>query len=142
MLTGTDLPPDTYGGQNCPAVRESYGRKDRRQRGHGRGFTHSSMPVLIAGTEALLEPGAPGIALAAFQPGPHRAPSGPSMAPIRNDIFVNSSYGVMSPGNIANSTIGRAMGLIIKNIGGVRKGIEDTGCLGNPAKYSTGPRRE
>jgi hypothetical protein len=38
---------------------------------------------------------------------------------------------------MANATIGRAMGLIIKNVGGIRKGIEDMGTLGNPCKYST-----
>ena len=37
---------------------------------------------------------------------------------------------------MANAAIGRAMGLIIKNIGGVRKGIEDMGVMGNPMKYS------
>jgi hypothetical protein len=49
---------------------------------------------------------------------------------------VNHSSGAFSPGNIANATIGRAMGLIIKNIGGVRKGVEDMGVMGNPMKYS------
>jgi hypothetical protein len=29
------------------------------------------------------------------------------------------------------------MGLVIKNIGGVRKGVEDMGVLGNPGKYSS-----
>jgi hypothetical protein len=42
----------------------------------------------------------------------------------------------MSPGNIANATIGRALGLITKNIRGIRKQIEDMGVLGNPGKYS------
>jgi len=43
---------------------------------------------------------------------------------------------VLTPGDIANAAIGRAMQLVIKNIGGVRKGIEDMGTLGNPGKYS------
>jgi hypothetical protein len=42
----------------------------------------------------------------------------------------------LSPGNIANSAIGRAVGLIVKNIGGARKAIEDMGVIGNPGKYS------
>jgi hypothetical protein len=42
----------------------------------------------------------------------------------------------MSPGDIANAALGRALGLIIKNIGGARKGIEDMGVMGNPMKYS------
>jgi hypothetical protein len=49
---------------------------------------------------------------------------------------VNFGSGAMSPGDIANAAIGRAMGLIIKNIGGVRKAIEDMGVYGNPGKYS------
>jgi hypothetical protein len=43
---------------------------------------------------------------------------------------------MMSPGNIANAAIGRALGLIVKNIGGARKGIEDMGTLGDPLKYT------
>jgi hypothetical protein len=56
--------------------------------------------------------------------------------PIRNDIRLNYGSGMMSPGNIANAAIGRAMGLIIKNLGGIRKGIEDMGVMGNPLKYT------
>jgi hypothetical protein len=56
--------------------------------------------------------------------------------PIRKDIRINCSYGAMNPGDIANASIGRAMGLITKNIRGVRKQIEDMGVLGNPGKYS------
>ncbi len=41
----------------------------------------------------------------------------------------------MSPGDIANAAIGRAVGLIVKNIGGARKAIEDMGVIGNPGKY-------
>jgi hypothetical protein len=43
---------------------------------------------------------------------------------------------MLSPGDLANAAIGRAMGLIIKNIGGARKGVEDMGVMGNPMKYS------
>jgi hypothetical protein len=57
--------------------------------------------------------------------------------PVRHDIRVNSGSGALSPGDIANAVIGRAMGLIIKNIGGARKAIEDMGVLGNPGKYSS-----
>jgi hypothetical protein len=56
--------------------------------------------------------------------------------PIRKDLNINSGPGAMSPGDIANAAVGRAIGLIIKNIGGARKGIEDMGVMGNPMKYS------
>ncbi len=56
--------------------------------------------------------------------------------PIRFDLHVNSGSGALSPGDMANAAIGRAMGLIVKNIGGARKGVEDMGTFGNPGKYS------
>ena len=43
---------------------------------------------------------------------------------------------MLNPGDIANAAIGRATGLIIRNVGGIRKGMEDMGLYGNPAKYS------
>jgi hypothetical protein len=55
---------------------------------------------------------------------------------IRNDLNINCSSGALSPGNIANAAIGRAVGLIVKNIGGARKAVEDMGVIGNPGKYS------
>jgi hypothetical protein len=56
--------------------------------------------------------------------------------PIRNDLHINAGTGALSPGDIANAAIGRAMGLIVKNIGGARKAVEDMGTFGNPGKYS------
>jgi hypothetical protein len=32
--------------------------------------------------------------------------------------------------------------LIVKNIGGARKGVEDMGVIGNPSKYSLVPGRK
>jgi hypothetical protein len=56
--------------------------------------------------------------------------------PIREQLHINAGTGALSPGDLANAAIGRAMGLIVKNLGGARKGLEDMGVLGNPAKYS------
>jgi hypothetical protein len=56
--------------------------------------------------------------------------------PIRDQIHINYGSGALSPGNIANAAIGRTIGLIVKNIGGARKGVEDMGVLGSPLKYS------
>jgi len=54
--------------------------------------------------------------------------------PIRHDLHVNCKAGILSPGDIANSGIGRALSLIIKNIAGIRKGVEDMGVMGNVGK--------
>jgi hypothetical protein len=92
------------------------------------------MPLLIACVEAVLDP------LSSF--GIFEVSTG-SWAPffiingpIRQQLRINGSTGALSPGDLPNATIGRAMGLIIKNLGGARKGVEDMGVLGNPAKYA------
>jgi hypothetical protein len=95
------------------------------------------MPVLIAGTKLLLESerGFMGYTTFGFSTGSW-APFWIINGPVRNDLHINSGSGALSPGDIANAVIGRAMGFIIKNIGGVRKGVEDMGVMGNPMKYS------
>ncbi len=136
MLTGTDLPPDRLLGKlqsrNGKATIEKIAVNAVMA-----GCLPTYMPVLIAGTINLLEsePGFLGYTTFGFSTGSW-APFWIINGPIRNQIHVNSGSGALSPGNIANAAIGRAMGLIIKNIGGVRKGVEDMGVMGNPMKYS------
>ena len=91
------------------------------------------MPILIAGTKAL-ESNRSAVMMAVSTGS--FSPFWYINGPIRNDVNINCSYGTMSPGDIANATIGRAMGLITKNIRGIRKAVEDMGVLGNPGKYS------
>jgi hypothetical protein len=92
------------------------------------------MPLLIAGVQAMLDPKSHGhgwaVSAGAW------APFWIINGPIRNDLHINSGVGALSPGDIANAAIGRAMGLITKNIRGTRKGVEDMGNSGNPMKYS------
>ncbi len=56
--------------------------------------------------------------------------------PISRELAINSGAGCLGPGNIANSTIGRALRLSIINIAGAVPGIGDHATLGSPAKYS------
>jgi len=92
------------------------------------------MPVLIAAVQAMMDPRSRfdtfGVSTGSW------APFFVVNGPIRNDIHINCSSGALSPGDIANAAIGRAVGLIVKNIGGARKGVEDMGVFGNPGKYS------
>jgi hypothetical protein len=136
MLTGTDLAPDHLLGKlqsrNGKATIEKIAINAVMA-----GCLPTYLPVLIAGTINLLEsePGFMGYTTFGFSTGSW-APFWIINGPVRNQIHVNNGSGAFSPGNIANAAIGRAMGLIIKNIGGVRKGVEDMGVMGNPMKYS------
>jgi hypothetical protein len=136
MLTGTDLPPNHLLGKLESRLGKATIEKIAINAVMA-GALPTYMPVLIAGTTLLLEsePGFMGYTTFGFSTGSW-APFWIINGPIRNEIHVNHGSGALSPGNIANATIGRAMGLIIKNIGGVRKGVEDMGVMGNPMKYS------
>lgn len=54
--------------------------------------------------------------------------------PIRKRAGMNSGINVFGQGNRANSTIGRALQLIVRNIGGGRPGEVDRATHGNPGK--------
>jgi hypothetical protein len=133
MLQGTDLPPDHIIGKIIPRLGKATVEKIAINDVMA-GALPTFMPLLIAGVEALLDPNSAfdvwGVSTGSW------APFWIVNGPVRSDIHINSGCGALSPGNIANAAIGRAMGLIIKNIGGIRKGVEDMGVLGNPGKYS------
>ncbi len=54
--------------------------------------------------------------------------------PIRNEIGMNSGMNVLGQGNRANSTIGRALQLVIRNVGGGKPGGVDRATHGSPSK--------
>ena len=54
--------------------------------------------------------------------------------PIRRALGMNSGMSVLGQGNRANSTIGRALQLVIRNVGGGRPGEVDRATYGNPGK--------
>ena len=54
--------------------------------------------------------------------------------PIRDRIDMNASHNVLGQGNRANATIGRALQLVIRNVGGGRPGGVDRATLGQPGK--------
>jgi hypothetical protein len=56
--------------------------------------------------------------------------------PIRNRIDLNCGSGALGPGRRANATIGRAVRLILLNIGGGIPGEVDKSILGMPGKYA------
>ncbi|MCI0347033.1 MAG: thioredoxin [Chloroflexi bacterium] len=64
-------------------------------------------------------------------------PVGPVLivnGPIRRRIGMNSGINVFGQGNRANSTIGRALQLVVRNVGGGKPGEVDRATHGNPGK--------
>jgi hypothetical protein len=135
MLMGTDLKADHVVAKIIPRLGKATIEKIAINAVMA-GALPTYMPVLIAGVMAAYGPKSkygPWQLGSTLSPAPFWVISGP----IRNDLHVNSSSGSLSPGDIANAAIGRAMGLIVKNIGGIRKGVEDMAVVGNPLKYTT-----
>ena len=56
--------------------------------------------------------------------------------PVAQRIGMNSGGNVLGQGNRANATIGRALQLIVRNVGGGRPGGVDRATHGNPGKYT------
>lgn len=56
--------------------------------------------------------------------------------PIADEIGMNADVNLFGPGNRANSTIGRAVRLILRNVFQMLPGISDKSTQGNPGKYS------
>ena len=133
MLTGTHLPPDHVVGLMIPRLGKATVEKIAINAVMA-GALPTAMPVLIAVVEAMLDPlsnyGIFQVSTGSWSP--FLIVNGP----IRQQMRLNGSSGALSPGDMANASIGRAISLMAKNLGGARKGLEDMGVLGNPAKYS------
>ena len=56
--------------------------------------------------------------------------------PIRDQLEINCAAGVFGSGWRANATMGRALRLIMMNIGGARPGVIDKSTMGHPGKYA------
>ena len=90
------------------------------------------LPVVLAAVEAALtdEFNWHGLAATTYFSGPVVIVNGP----IAGKIGMNSGINVLGQGNRANSTIGRALQLTLRNVGGAVPGGVDRATLGNPGK--------
>ncbi len=55
--------------------------------------------------------------------------------PMAEALGMNAGTNLLGPGNGANATLGRAIALVMLNIGGARAGIGDMATMGQPGKY-------
>jgi hypothetical protein len=92
------------------------------------------LPVLIAATEAVADP--------AFNLQGIQATTNPVAAwvivngPIAARLGINGGFNCLGQGYWANATIGRAMRLILQNIGGALPGEMDRATQGQPGKFT------
>ncbi|MGF1455103.1 MAG: peroxiredoxin family protein [Alphaproteobacteria bacterium] len=56
--------------------------------------------------------------------------------PIRHRIGMNMTLGALGQGNRANATIGRALRLVVRNVGGAKPGGTERATLSNPMKFT------
>ena len=92
------------------------------------------LPIVLAAVEAVLvdEFGMHGILCTTMFAGPLVIVNGP----LGRRVGVNSGVNALGQGHRANATIGRALQLVIRNVGGGRPGEVDRATLGTPGKYT------
>ena len=113
--------------------RRLHGREGRGQRGHGR-LRPEYLPVVLAALEAACtdEFNMHGLLATTYRSGRYDR----QRAASRPRIGMNSGVNVLGQGNRANLTIGRALQLVIRNVGGGRPAGVDRATHGNPGKLS------
>jgi hypothetical protein len=92
------------------------------------------LPVVLACVEAACtdEFNMHGLLATTYFSGPVVVVNGP----VARAIGMNAGVNVLGQGNRANATIGRALQLVIRNVGGGKPGGVDRAALGNPGKYT------
>jgi len=92
------------------------------------------LPVLIAATEAVADP--------EFNLQGIQATTNPVAVwlvlngPVAKQLQVNATFNCIGQGSWANATLGRAMRLILQNIGGAHPGEMDRATHGQPGKFT------
>ncbi len=133
MLQGTTRKPDEVLGLIPPNLAECTVEKAAINAVMA-GCKPEYLPVVLATIEAALEPvfTLHGVLATTYFSGPIVIVNGP----VAKRIGMNSGINALGQGNRANATIGRALQLIVRNIGGGRPGEADRATLGNPGKYT------
>jgi len=92
------------------------------------------MPVVLAAVEAALidDFGMHGLLCTTMFAGPLVLVNGPAA----RHIGMNSGVNCLGQGNRANASIGRALQLVVRNVGGGRPGEIDRATMGTPGKYT------
>lgn len=92
------------------------------------------LPIVLAAVEAVCDPAFAllGVVATTFPAGPVVVVSGP----MAGRVGMNSAGNALGQGNRANMTIGRAVQLVVRNVGGARPQHEDCATHGQNGKLS------
>ena len=92
------------------------------------------MPVIVTAIEALMDPkvNVGGMICSMHSSIPLLIINGP----IRQELMINAGFNVFGQGHRANATIGRAINLILVNLGGAKPGEADRSTFGQPGNFS------
>lgn len=133
MLEGVDQPADHVVGTLMPGGGEATVEKIAIN-GVMAGCLPQHMPVLMAAVEAILDPAFDllGVQCTAGMVSPILLISGGTLI---RQLNINDSYSTLGPGWRANSTIGRALRLVMINIGHSWPGNPDMKAIGSPFKF-------
>ena len=131
MLEGTSLDPQTVVGRIPPNLTECTVEKVAINAVMA-GCKPEYMPIILAAIKAALDPlfTLHGLLCTTCFSGPIIIVNGP----ITKEIGMNWGMNALGQGNRANSTIGRALQLVVRNVGGVIPGEIDRATLGSPGK--------
>ncbi|HZZ48091.1 MAG TPA: thioredoxin family protein [Pseudonocardia sp.] len=131
MLSGTSRKPDELVATVPPNLAEATVEKVAINAVLA-GCRPEYLPVVLAAVEAACtdEFNAHGLLATTWSAGPAIVVNGP----IGRSIGMNAHGNVLGQGNRANSTIGRALQLVIRNVGGGRPGGVDRAAFGHPGK--------
>jgi hypothetical protein len=99
------------------------------------GCPPAALPVVLAAVEAAAaeEFALHGLVATTYPAGPTIVVSGPIAA----EIGMNAAGNALGQGNRANLTIGRALGLVVRNLGGGKPQVEDRATHGQAGKLSS-----
>ena len=133
MLAGTDRKPDEMVGLIPPNLSPCTVEKVAINAVMA-GCKPEYMPVVLGVLEAALDPlfVLHGLLCTTHFSGPLVIVNGPAA----RAVGMNSGVNALGQGNRANATIGRALQLIVRNVGGGLPGAIDRATLGNPGKYT------
>jgi hypothetical protein len=133
MLAGTHRDRDELVGEMPP----NYGRLTIEKAAINAvmaGCRPEYLPVVLAAASGACDPAfnLHGVATSTHFSAPLIVVNGP----IRPRIGLNASFGVFGPGFRANATIGRALRLLMINVGGVGPGELSMSTFGHPGRYT------